>query len=116
MNRDNFLIVLLAAFIISMSAGISISKLLIVDVYNNTQATNCPAVMYEVGEIINDEYRVFATDNSQTLWITDFKGCTYKAEVSFEKYLQLSYWEKIGVSPKEMAEFEITEASKSEIN
>lgn len=116
MREVSFGLVLLAAFIISVSAGASISKILIVDVYYNTQAVNCPAAMYEVGEIINDEYRVYATDNSHTLWITDFEGCTYKAEVSFEKYSQLSYWEKVEVPPKKIAEFEITEISKSEMD
>lgn len=72
-----------------------------------------PATVYEVGEIINDDYQVVATDSQDTLWLQKRDDdCTYVAIVSSD-YPNLSFPEKIkwlwNTSLKDSTSIEITE-------
>lgn len=72
-----------------------------------------PATVYEVGEIINDDYQVVATDSQDTLWLQKRNDdCTYVAIVSSD-YPNLSFSEKIkwlwNTSLKDSTSIEITE-------
>lgn len=49
--------------------------------YSSTFKT--PAAVYEIGEIVEDEYQIVGTDNKNTLWLQKRdEDCTYVAIVS----------------------------------
>ena len=54
-----------------------------------------PATIYEIGEVVNYDYKVVATDGKNTLWLQCCDDdCTYVAVVSSD-YPNLSLSEKI---------------------
>ncbi len=54
-----------------------------------------PATIYEIGEVVNYDYKVVATDGKNTLWLQRCDDdCTYVAVVSSD-YPNLSLSEKI---------------------
>lgn len=100
-------VMLLAVIIVVISAtGISIRYMR----YSNLEN---PATVYEVGDIINNDYYVVATDSQNTLWLQKHDDdCTYVAIVSSD-YPNLSFSEKIkwlwNTSLKDSISIEITE-------
>lgn len=80
---------------------------------NYTSQLKTPAALYEIGEIVNDEYQVVATDSKNTLWLQKSDDdCTYVAVASSD-YPNLTFSERIkwlwNKSLKESISIEITD-------
>ncbi len=72
-----------------------------------------PATVYEIGELIDDEYQVVATDGKNTLWLQKRDDdCTYVAVASSD-YPNLTFSERIkwlwNTSLKDSVSIEITD-------
>lgn len=87
--------------------------LLLRDISFSSQLKN-PAAIYEIGEIVNDEYQVVATDSKNTLWLQKpDDDCTYVAVASSDYNGDLNFSEKFkwlwNKSLKESVNIEITD-------
>lgn len=59
------------------------------------QLKTTPAIVFEIGELVNGDYRIVATDSKNTLWLQKRNDdCTYVATVSSD-YPNLKMSEKI---------------------
>lgn len=99
--------VILGIIVAIVGTGISVR-----DMKYSSKLKN-PATVYEIGEIINADYQVVATDSQNTLWLQKRDDdCTYVAVVSSD-YPNLSFSEKIkwlwNTSLKDSTSIEITE-------
>lgn len=87
-------------------------------IINTSLILEYPAAVYKVGDIIDNEYIVVATDSHNTLWL---KKCnedhTYIASVSSD-YPNLSFSEKVkwlcDTSLKDSVNIEITDQSEKQ--
>lgn len=76
-----------------------------------------PASVYEIGEIVEDEYQIVGTDNKNTLWLKKpDEDCTYVAIVSSDFPNLTSLHEKfkwiLNTSLKDSVNIEITDQIK----
>lgn len=103
-------IVVLVAFVITfiLSTGLRYSL----------QLKTTPAIIFEIGELVNGDYRIVATDSKNTLWLQKRNDdCTYVATVSSD-YPNLKMSEKIicilNGSVKETINIEITDQAEKQ--
>ncbi len=89
--------------------GLSIK---LIDYYYSSKLKN-PAALYEIGEVIDNEYQVVATDSKNTLWLQQRNdNYTYIAVVSSD-YPNLTFSERIkwlwNTSLRDSVSIEITD-------
>lgn len=102
-----------ALLIIAIPVFCICTLVLLRDISFSSQLKN-PAAIYEIGEIVNDEYQVVATDSKNTLWLQKpDDDCTYVAVASSDYNDGLSFYEKFkwlwNKSLKESVNIEITD-------
>lgn len=71
--------------------------------YNTIRIKNVPAQYFKVNEIINEEYRIIATDQRNMVWLSKYNddNTIYLAAVSGDEYLNSSLFKKITISLKD---------------
>ena len=84
----------------------------IMDIDYSSRLT-APAALYEIGEIINDDYQIVATDSQNTLWVQKRNEDLIYLAVASSDYSNLSFSERIKWlchnSLKDSISIEITE-------
>lgn len=91
--KENVIIILLAAailvgtFIVGGVCGVC---------YNTKRIKNAPTQFYEINEIVNDDYRIIATNKKDIVWLCKYNddNTYYIAAVSGEKYLKCNPWDR----------------------
>lgn len=107
-------IVTVLALIIAASFGTG----MVLKDMNYSSTLKAPAAVYEIGEIVEDEYQIIGTDNQNTLWLQKRdEDRTYVAIVSSDYPNLTSISEKFkwlwNTSLKDSVNIEITDQGES---